>query len=87
MVLGMLPSAVSRGEGSEFRAPMSIAVIGGVIASTFLTLVVVPVVYTWLDRFTLKNKSAATHDPFRDSAAAGDGEAPRNVAAARREDT
>jgi hydrophobic/amphiphilic exporter-1 (mainly G- bacteria), HAE1 family len=84
MVLGMLPSAVSRGEGSEFRAPMSIAVIGGVIASTFLTLVVVPVVYTWLDRFSLKNKSAATRDPFRESAAGDD--VPKNVAAARRED-
>lgn len=84
MVLGMLPSAISRGEGSEFRAPMAIAVIGGVIASTFLTLVVVPVVYTWLDRFTLKNKSAATRDPFRESAAGGD--VPKHVAAARRED-
>jgi hydrophobic/amphiphilic exporter-1 (mainly G- bacteria), HAE1 family len=84
MVLGMLPSAISRGEGSEFRAPMSIAVIGGVIASTFLTLVVVPVVYTWLDRFSLKNKTAAPRDPFRESAAGDD--VPKNVAAARRED-
>jgi hydrophobic/amphiphilic exporter-1 (mainly G- bacteria), HAE1 family len=45
MVLGMLPTALSRGEGSEFRAPMAIAVIGGVISSTFLSLVVVPVFY------------------------------------------
>jgi hydrophobic/amphiphilic exporter-1 (mainly G- bacteria), HAE1 family len=56
MVLGMLPAAIARGEGSEFRAPMSIAVIGGVITSTFLTLLVVPVVYTWLDRFTGRGK-------------------------------
>jgi hydrophobe/amphiphile efflux-1 (HAE1) family protein len=68
MVLGMLPSALARAEGSEFRAPMALAVIGGVITSTFLTLVVVPVVYTWMDRFTLKKKSAATRDPFRDEA-------------------
>ncbi len=36
---------------------MSIAVIGGVVASTFLTLVVVPVVYTWMDRLTVKARS------------------------------
>jgi hydrophobe/amphiphile efflux-1 (HAE1) family protein len=58
MVLGMLPTAVGRGEGSEFRAPMSTAVIGGVITSTLLTLVVVPVVYVWVDRFTLRGRRA-----------------------------
>ncbi len=87
MVLGMLPSALARGEGSEFRAPMSIAVIGGVITSTFLTLVVVPVVYTWFDRLTLKRKSAATHDPFRAEAAASQEGVPPSVAAVRREET
>lgn len=45
MILGMLPTAISRGEGSEFRAPMAIAVIGGVLSSTALSLVVVPVVF------------------------------------------
>lgn len=45
MILGMLPTAISNGEGSEFRSPMAIAVIGGVISSTALSLVVVPVVY------------------------------------------
>jgi hydrophobic/amphiphilic exporter-1 (mainly G- bacteria), HAE1 family len=45
MILGMLPTAVSRGDGSEFRAPMAIAVIGGVISSTLLSLVVVPAFY------------------------------------------
>jgi multidrug efflux pump subunit AcrB len=45
MVLGMLPTAVSNAEGSEFRAPMAIAVIGGVISSTLLSLIVVPVFY------------------------------------------
>jgi hydrophobe/amphiphile efflux-1 (HAE1) family protein len=45
MILGMLPTATSNGEGSEFRSPMAIAVIGGVISSTILSLVVVPVVY------------------------------------------
>ncbi len=45
MILGMLPTAVSNGEGSEFRAPMAIAVIGGVISSTLLSLIVVPIFY------------------------------------------
>ena len=56
MVLGMLPAALLRGEGSEIRVGMAIAVIGGVITSTFLTLLVVPVVYTWMDRFSLKSR-------------------------------
>lgn len=45
MVLGMLPTAVGEGTGSEFRAPMAVAVIGGIVSSTLLTLVVVPVVF------------------------------------------
>lgn len=51
MIAGMLPSALGFGEGSEFRAPMAIAVIGGIISSTFLTLVVVPAMYTLVDDF------------------------------------
>jgi len=49
MILGMLPTATSNGEGSEFRSPMAIAVIGGVISSTILSLVVVPVVYLTIE--------------------------------------
>jgi predicted RND superfamily exporter protein len=49
MIFGMLPTALALGAGSEFRAPMAHAVIGGLITSTLLTLVVVPVVYTYLD--------------------------------------
>jgi HAE1 family hydrophobic/amphiphilic exporter-1 len=49
MVLGMLPTAISDGEGSEFRAPMAIAVIGGVVSSTLLSLIVVPVFYLALE--------------------------------------
>ena len=51
MILGMLPSAMGRGEGGEFRAPISVATIGGLITSTLLTLVVVPVSYLLLARF------------------------------------
>lgn len=50
MALGMIPTAVASGIGSEFRAPMAIAVIGGVISSTVLTLVVVPVIFLWMER-------------------------------------
>ncbi len=51
MIFGMLPTALALGSGSEFRAPMAFAVIGGLITSTLLTLVVVPVVYTYMDDF------------------------------------
>ena len=49
MVFGMLPLAIGAGEGAEQRAPLAHAVIGGVLASTLLTLLVVPVLYTFLD--------------------------------------
>ena len=49
MVFGMVPLAFGMAEGSEQRAPMGQAVIGGIITSSLLTLVVVPVVYTYLD--------------------------------------
>jgi len=59
MVFGMVPLAFGMAEGSEQRAPMGQAVIGGIITSSLLTLVVVPVIYTYLDDFTawLKRKS------------------------------
>jgi HAE1 family hydrophobic/amphiphilic exporter-1 len=49
MVFGMLPIALGIGKGAETRAPMAIAVIGGLISSMFLTLVMVPVVYSIFD--------------------------------------
>jgi len=48
--LGLLPMAIGFGEGSEVRTPMAITVIGGLLVSTLLTLVVIPVVYSLLDR-------------------------------------
>ena len=51
MIAGMLPIALAMGEGGGFRAPMARAVIGGLITSTILTLVVVPVAYLYLDEF------------------------------------
>jgi HAE1 family hydrophobic/amphiphilic exporter-1 len=49
-VLGLLPMALGLGEGAEIRAPMAIAVIGGLTISTLLTLVVIPVFYATVDR-------------------------------------
>lgn len=54
MAIGMVPTAVGRGQGFEFRAPMAIAVIGGVITSTFLTLFVVPLVFAVFEKLTPK---------------------------------
>ena len=48
--LGLLPMAMGFGEGSEVRTPMAITVIGGLVVSTLLTLVVIPVVYSLMDR-------------------------------------
>jgi hydrophobic/amphiphilic exporter-1 (mainly G- bacteria), HAE1 family len=66
MIAGMAPIAIGMGEGGGFRAPMARAVIGGLITSTLLTLVVVPVAYTYFDdvgawfkrRFVSKERSA-----------------------------
>jgi len=49
-VLGLLPMALGLGEGAEIRTPMAITVIGGLLVSTLLTLVLIPVVYTLMDR-------------------------------------
>jgi HAE1 family hydrophobic/amphiphilic exporter-1 len=51
MASGMLPAALALQKGSEFRQPMAIAVIGGLITSTALSLVLVPVVYEFIDDF------------------------------------
>ncbi|MBF0397058.1 MAG: efflux RND transporter permease subunit [Desulfobacterales bacterium] len=51
MIFGMMPLALAIGAGAEARAPMARAVIGGLLTSTLLTLLVVPVMYTYLDDF------------------------------------
>jgi HAE1 family hydrophobic/amphiphilic exporter-1 len=51
-ILGMLPLALGLGKGSEINVPMATAVIGGLITSTFLTLLVIPTVYELLDEIT-----------------------------------
>lgn len=58
-ILGMLPMVLSKTEGSEMRAPIAITVIGGLLASTLLTLVVIPVVYTIFDDLAHRTKKIA----------------------------
>jgi HAE1 family hydrophobic/amphiphilic exporter-1 len=54
MILGMTPLALGFGEGSEFRQGMSIAIIGGLTSSMILTLVLVPVMYTYVEGWRVK---------------------------------
>jgi HAE1 family hydrophobic/amphiphilic exporter-1 len=58
-ILGLLPMALGLGEGAEVRAPMAITVIGGVLLTTFLTLLVIPVVYSVMDRKQYAARPAA----------------------------
>jgi len=69
MIFGMVPLAFALTEGSEQRAPMGQAVIGGVITSSMLTLVVVPVVYVYLDDFSTWLKRLLKMSGHRQSAA------------------
>jgi multidrug efflux pump subunit AcrB len=74
MIGGMLPLALGLGDGGEQQAPMGRAIIGGVITSTLLTLIVVPVIYTYLDawsqrRLARKQARAARIDGREDVAA------------------
>ncbi|NPV82738.1 MAG: efflux RND transporter permease subunit [Candidatus Aminicenantes bacterium] len=54
-ILGMLPMAVAGGSGAEFRSPMAVAVVGGLTATTLLTLFVIPIVYSILNRISFKD--------------------------------
>jgi HAE1 family hydrophobic/amphiphilic exporter-1 len=62
LIAGMIPVALGRGEGAQFRAPLGIAVIGGVITSTFLTLLVIPTGYEIFDEW---RQWFASHLGFR----------------------
>lgn len=55
-ILGMLPIALGWGAGSELRQPMAVAIIGGLITSSLLSLIVVPVIYTLLEDWSLKRE-------------------------------
>jgi len=77
MIFGMLPLALALDEGGELQAPMGRAIIGGVITSTLLTLVVVPVLYSYLVR---DKRSVAAHD---ESSALAGGAMPAHMPASK----
>jgi len=64
-ILGMVPMALSVGEGSETWRPMGVAVIGGMVFSTLITLVIVPVVYAAMDKSGSRNKKKALAKQFK----------------------
>lgn len=55
-ILGMLPMALSTSEGAEMRAPMAVTVIGGLVATTFLTLFVIPIIYSLVAKVKFKEQ-------------------------------
>jgi len=57
--LGFLPMALSTGSGAEVQKPLATVVIGGLITATFLTLIVLPVLYTWFEKIRPKGKKSA----------------------------
>lgn len=63
-ILGMLPMALSSGEGSETWRPMGIAVIGGLVFSTIITMIIVPVVYAAMDKSGSRDKKSARTKQF-----------------------
>jgi HAE1 family hydrophobic/amphiphilic exporter-1 len=65
-ILGMLPLAISAGSGSELWSPMGVAVIGGLVFSTLVTLVLVPVVYSIFAKHGERNKQLAVYSEFTD---------------------
>jgi len=56
--LGMVPMALSRSSGAEFRAPMAVSVLGGLLATTFLTLFVIPILYSIAEKVSFKETKA-----------------------------
>jgi len=67
-IFGILPIAIGLGAGAESRRPLGLAVVGGLFFSTFLTLVIVPVVYTLLARFTSEQRHGNEQEEDRDGA-------------------
>ncbi|MDE7375192.1 MAG: efflux RND transporter permease subunit, partial [Odoribacter sp.] len=64
-ILGMVPMAFSMGEGSETWRPMGIAVIGGMIFSTIITMIIVPAVYASMDKSGSRDKKKALEKQFK----------------------
>jgi heavy metal efflux system protein len=59
--LGFVPMAIATGTGAEVQRPLATVVIGGILSSTFLTLIVLPVLYAWFERERPASAVVATH--------------------------
>jgi Cu/Ag efflux pump CusA len=81
MIFGMMPLALALDDGGEMQAPMGRAIIGGVITSTLLTLIVVPVLYSYLVR-DRKKKPASEGEAESHGSSAG-GAMPEGMPAAK----
>jgi multidrug efflux pump subunit AcrB len=87
MAAGMMPIAIGLGTDPSFRAPMAIVVIGGLITSTFLSLLVIPVIFTFVDDGVQKlhglfgklHHAHRTHEPMPPQAAPGSGAVERGA--------
>ena len=64
-ILGMVPMAISAGEGSETWRPMGIAVIGGMVFSTIITMIIVPAVYAAMDKSGSRDKKKILSKQFK----------------------
>lgn len=60
---GFVPMAVATGAGAEVQRPLATVVIGGIITSTFLTLVLLPVLYEWIEARSSRREEALTETP------------------------
>jgi hypothetical protein len=87
MVAGMIPSSLAMGDGGEFRSPMAIAVMGGLLVSTVLSLVFVPSFFTVMDdignlmwRVFGRFVGPTDEPPGATIAAAGERKAPEHAA-------
>jgi cobalt-zinc-cadmium resistance protein CzcA len=59
--IGFVPMAISSGAGAEVQRPLATVVIGGVITSTFLTLVLLPILYDWMEGLAEKHRKVTIH--------------------------
>jgi multidrug efflux pump subunit AcrB len=85
MVFGMLPLALALDDGGEIQAPMGRAIIGGVLTSTLLTLIVVPVIYSYLDNLAAwgKRRFGAKTEVDAPPAAGAGGSMPEHMPASK----
>ena len=62
-ITGFIPMAIATGTGAEVQRPLATVVIGGIISSTLLTLLILPVVYRWMNEKSCSSKKAKSQKP------------------------